>query len=479
MDLISFLQQCDLALPHKSSFPPPESLIGTLKTDSRSIELGDVYLAMPVEQEDLAKKYRAEAQERGAAYILDVPEPRQLWSQWAKYCFPLQPQTCVAVTGTNGKTSTVEFTRQLWQLSGLKAASIGTLGINAEGISDQDQWPEVKLTTPDAFILHKALHQLAGEDIQHVALEASSHGLNQNRLDQVNWAAAAFTNLSHEHLDYHKTMEAYFQSKARLFQDGLSTSSVAVLNREDPYGQRLGRLCNERGIRMLWFGGKEADIEIEKADKHSKGISLALNILGKKVALDLPLIGLFQIENVLTALGLVIGTGLNVNQALQGLPQLKGVPGRMEYVGETFEGGAVYVDYAHKALALENILKEARAHASGKVLLVFGCGGNRDTEKRSMMGKIAQKYADEIYVTDDNPRDEDPGLIRAAILKECPKAFEVSPRDEAIARALSKCKRGDICIIAGKGHEVGQIVKDKVIPFDDRRVAQQFLMPMS
>ena len=473
MTLISFLEKLNM-IPKDNSISA-SSMTGTLKIDSRLIEPGDVYLVMPVSQENLAKQYQDEAKQRGAAFILDVAEPRYLWSQWAKHCYPKQPETCVAVTGTSGKTSAVEFTRQLWQHTGLKAASLGTLGLKSEEVSVRNIQPKITLTTPDSFVLHQVLHQLANCDIQHVALEASSHGLDQHRLDQVIWAAAAFTNLSHDHLDYHKNMENYFQSKQRLFQERLSTLSVAVLNRADPYGLRLGRVCAERGIRTLWFGGQQADLILDKVERHSKGMSLNLNLFGKKIELNLPLIGLFQIENILTAFGLVVGSGLESDRAVQGLASLKGIPGRMEYVGETSQGGAVYVDYAHKPMALENILKAARDHTIGEISVVFGCGGNRDTEKRPMMGKIAQTLADNVYITDDNPRDEAPDVIRAAILAQCPKAIEISPRDQAIAKALSKCKRGDICIIAGKGHETGQVIKDKVIPFDDRKVAEQFL----
>ncbi|MGI4851806.1 MAG: UDP-N-acetylmuramoyl-L-alanyl-D-glutamate--2,6-diaminopimelate ligase [Janthinobacterium lividum] len=473
MNLISFLKKLNITVNEEDFLS--SNLIGNLKIDSRSIEPGDIYLSFPVAQKDLAQHYQNEAKQRGAALILTVPEPRRLWSAWAKYCFPHQPHTCVAVTGTNGKTSVVEFTRQLWQQAGLSAASLGTLGLTSDDISVKDAWPNVTLTTPDSWIIHQVLNQLANHHIQYAALEASSHGLDQHRLDQVKWTAAAFTNLSHEHLDYHKTMEAYFLSKSRLFQEGLPASGIAVLNRKDPHGQRLGRLCTERGIKILWFGGSDADLAMDHVERHAKGMLLTLSILGKKIEIDLPLIGLFQAENILAALGLVIASGLNVDQAIRGLANLKGVPGRMDYVGETAQGGAVYVDYAHKPMALENILKTAREHTAGKVSVVFGCGGNRDREKRPMMGKIAQTFADDVYVTDDNPRHESPDLIRAAILQKCPKALEIAARDQAIAKALSKCKRDDICIIAGKGHETGQIIKDKVFAFDDRIVVQQFL----
>lgn len=473
MTLISFLKKFNIAVDERDFLS--SKLTGNLKIDSRLVEPGDIFLSFSVAQQDLVQHYQNEAKQQGAALLLTVPEPRRLWSGWAKHCFPDQPHTCVAVTGTNGKTSVVEFTRQLWQQAGLKAASLGTLGLTSDDVSVKDAWPDVTLTTPDSWILHQVLDQLARHNIQHAALEASSHGLDQHRLDQVEWTAAAFTNLSHEHLDYHKNMEAYFLSKSRLFQEGLRASGVAVLNREDPYGQRLGRLCAERGIKILWFGRSDADLAIEHVERHAKGMALSLSILGKKINVDLPFIGLFQVENILAALGLVIASGLTINQAIQGLANLKGVPGRMDYVGETPQGGAVYVDYAHKPIALENILKTAREHTTGKVSVVFGCGGNRDREKRPMMGKIAQTFADDVYVTDDNPRDESPNLIRAAILESCPKAVEISERDQAIAKALSKCKRGDICIIAGKGHETGQRIKDKVFAFDDRCVAQQFL----
>ena len=475
MTLASFLENFNLVSLDER--PYLSKAIGALKIDSRDIAPGDVYLMMPMADLDLARTYQDQARKRGAVLILTPPAPRRVWSHWAKHCFCHQPDICVAVTGTSGKTSVVEFTRQLWQHGGVKAASIGTLGLQSATIFKPRGESAVTLTTPDAFVLHDMLDQLAGYGVQHAALEVSSHGLDQQRTDQIVWSAAAFTNLSHEHLDYHETMEKYFQSKCRLFQEQLPTTSVAVLNRSDIYGQRLGRLCAERGLNMIWFGNQHqtADLTIDKIDKHPQGMDVHLSVLTKKVRVNLPFIGVFQVENILAALGLVIGSDLDADGAIQGLAHLKGVPGRMDYVGETAQGGAVYVDYAHKPLALEHVLKTARQHTTGRVSVVFGCGGNRDTEKRLIMGRMAQRLADDIYITDDNPRDEPPALIRAAILAGCPKALEIPLREHAIAKALSKCKRGDICIIAGKGHELGQVIKDRQIPFNDKIVAQQFL----
>ena len=471
---------------------------GTLKVDSRIIEPGDVYLALPSLDGRSNEAYLKEARERGAALVLTLPdgEGRKLWAQWAKHCHPNQPEKCVGVTGTNGKSSVVSFTRQLWAAAGVKSASLGTLGLvcashesgksvesdDSEGSGDISDLPPVRLTSPDPMILHECLNGLVRKGVRHVAMEVSSHGLDQHRVDEVEFVAAAFTNFNQDHLDYHGTMQNYFAAKSRLFTELLPSSGIAVLNRDDPYGQRLGQICHERGQRVLWFGRENADLELRNVQAHPKGLALDIDILGKAVQIDVPLAGAFQAENILAALGLAIGAGMKPNQAIEGLATLRGVSGRMEFIGQTVAGGLVFVDYAHKPYALESVLKQARVHAvgaPGKVVLVFGCGGDRDRTKRKMMGQIAAQWADEVIVTDDNPRQEEAVRIRAEILEGCPAACEISSRREAIAEAIRRLKAGDVCIIAGKGHEQEQIVGDTVLPFNDANVVREMLRSQS
>ncbi|GAO97560.1 UDP-N-acetylmuramoyl-L-alanyl-D-glutamate--2, 6-diaminopimelate ligase [Caedimonas varicaedens] len=473
MNLIDFLKQQSFKLNLEKNILA--QITGTLKVDSRTIEPGDVYLALPLLNGNSHETYVKEAQQRGAVLILNFrDEGRRFWAKWAKNCSPRQPETCVGVTGTNGKSSVVSFTRQLWEAAGLKAASLGTLGLSSLscGVSE---FPLVGLTSPDPITLHECLNGLAGKEVQHLALEVSSHGLDQHRLDEVQFAAAAFMNLHHEHLDYHGSMGNYFAAKCRLFTELLPASGTAILNRDNHYGQKLGKICAERGQSILWFGRKEGDINLAHLQAHPKGLILDVSVLEKTVRVDIPLIGAFQAENVLAALGLVVGSGMKPEQAIEGLKHLRSVPGRMEPVGQTLSGGLVFVDYAHKPYALENVLKSVRAHISGKVLVVFGCGGNRDTAKRKMMGAIAAQWADEVIVTDDNPRQEKASDIRAEILRGCPGAEEICSRREAIAYGLKRLNRGDVCIIAGKGHEQGQIMGSVVLPFDDREVARELL----
>lgn len=478
--------------------------VGTLRVDSRTIEPGDVYLALPLLDGSSNEAYLKEARERGAALVLTLPddEGRKLWARWARHCHPHQPEKCVGVTGTNGKSSVVSFTRQLWAAAGVRSASLGTLGLvcashefdnsgemrdksiksvesaDSDAFGDMSDLPPVRLTSPDPMILHECLSGLARKGVQHVAMEVSSHGLDQHRVDEVEFVAAAFTNFNQDHLDYHGTMQNYFAAKSRLFTELLPSSGIAVLNRDDPCGQRLGQICHEKGQRVLWFGRENADLELRNVQAHPKGLALDIDILGKAVQIDVPLAGAFQAENILAALGLAIGAGMKPNQAIEGLATLRGVSGRMEFIGQTVAGGLVFVDYAHKPHALESVLKHARAHTVGtlgKVVVVFGCGGDRDKTKRKMMGQIAAHWADDVIVTDDNPRQEEAARIRAEILEGCAAACEISSRREAIAQAIRRLKAGDVCIIAGKGHEREQIVGDTVLPFNDADVVRELL----
>lgn len=441
----------------------------SLKIDSRKILPGDVFISVDSPDENLKQKYIKEAQDRGAVFAIQGPFTRLLWTHWAKTCYPKQPKHCVGVTGTSGKSSVVSFVRQLWEMADLRAASIGSLGLNSSVINPH-AFPSVNLTSPDAMILHSCLNQLAENQVDYVALEVSSHGLDQHRLDQVEFQVAAFTNFSHEHLDYHGTMEAYFQAKSRLFEELLLPGSVALINQDDECSQKIIKICQSKGIKILSFGSQVSDLRLINTKPYENGLNLGLEIFGKKSNLNIPLVGAFQAYNVLAALGLGIATGLEVNQTLNNLNSLKSVPGRMEFVGKSQTGGRIFVDYAHKSQALEQVLKSARAHTSGKIVVVFGCGGNRDTAKRVMMGKIAHDNAEIVIITDDNPRHENPASIRSEILKGCPTACEIPSRSEAISKALEQLNPEDICIIAGKGHEQGQIIGDDILPFNDREV---------
>jgi UDP-N-acetylmuramoyl-L-alanyl-D-glutamate--2,6-diaminopimelate ligase len=397
-------------------------------------------------------------------------EPRRALAQIAARFYPIQPATIAAVTGTSGKTSTVHFLRQMWKTGGKKSASIGTLGILADNFFEKDE-----LTTPDGISLHRALQMLAKErGVTHAAMEASSHGLDQHRLDGVRIRLAAFTNLSRDHLDYHKTMKNYFAAKLRLFNELLPQNGTAILNADVPEFEELQRIVKNRGIRSVTYGKANADITLHNRKATTNGQELGFSINGTSWHGFISLPGAFQAVNVSCALALALASGENETKLIDGLPQLEGVPGRMEFVGN-YKGGAVYVDYAHKPDALENVLQALRPHAKHHLAVVFGCGGNRDTGKRPIMGEIAMRLADSVIVTDDNPRTEQPASIRKEILAGAKGAKEIGDRAEAIAYALSAMQEGDVLVIAGKGHEQGQIIGNETRPFDDRDVARSLI----
>lgn len=397
-------------------------------------------------------------------------EPRKALAHIAARFFHSQPGTIAAVTGTSGKTSTVQFARQIWHDLGHKSASIGTLGIMGDGIERYGS-----LTTPDSVTLHQDLAMLATKNhITHLAMEASSHGLEQYRLDGVNVNLAAFTNLSRDHLDYHKTMEAYLNAKLRLFGDLLPTHGTAILNADMAEFDRISSAVRQRGIKTLSYGSMSGDVRLEKRMFNAQGQDLILNMLGKSVSTHINLVGAFQAANVLCALSLAIASGENPARAVECLSTLHPVRGRLEWVG-SHKGGAVYVDYAHKPDALEQVLQALRPHTHNRLICVFGCGGDRDTGKRSIMGGIAKKLANVVIVTDDNPRGEDPALIRRSVMDGAVGATEIGNRGNAIAHALGIMQTGDVLVIAGKGHEQGQIVGAQTLPFDDVAVAKELM----
>jgi UDP-N-acetylmuramoyl-L-alanyl-D-glutamate--2,6-diaminopimelate ligase len=461
---------------------PLDVEIAGLTADSRRVHPGYLFAALPGSEVD-GRDYVPAALKAGAAALL-LPEgsrlsvppeiavlttanPRRALALMAARFAGAQPKIVCAVTGTSGKTSTTVFARQLWTLLGHRAGSMGTIGVVAPGYERAES-----LTTPDPVELHAMLAELARKDVDHVAIEASSHGLDQYRLDGVQLAAAAFTNLSRDHLDYHPTMEAYLQAKLRLFTELLPSGAAAVINADIEPATRLIEIAVRRKQRLIRFGRKGCEIRLLNQTPSATGQVLELKVLGEHHTVTFPIVGLFQAENLLAALGLVIGAGADPEKAVGMIDRLTGVHGRIEHVATTPAGGSIYVDYAHKPAGLEAVLTALRPHAEGKLIVLFGCGGDRDPGKRPQMGEIATRLADRVIVTDDNPRTEDPATIRAAILKGAPDATEIGDRAQAIKVAVGQLQQGDLLVIAGKGHETYQIVGKTKHPFDDSAVAR-------
>ncbi len=373
-----------------------------------------------------------------------------------------QPATMVAVTGTNGKTSVATFTRQIWQALGHAAINIGTTGVEGDWEAPSAH------TTPDPITLHQMLADAARAGVTHAAMEASSHGLDQRRMDGVDLTAAGFTNLTQDHLDYHLTMEAYFAAKAALFGRVLPGDGVAVINLNDPHGAAMAAIARNRGQAVLTVGHDAAcDLHIAGQRFDATGQDLRVEWQGKPFQARLNLIGGFQAENVCLAAGLVIASGSAPADVFAALPRLTGVRGRMQLAATRHNGASVYVDYAHTPDAIATALRALRPHVLGRLVIVFGAGGDRDRTKRPLMGAAAAANADVLFVTDDNPRSEEPAAIRAEIMAACPDANEVGDRAEAILRGVDALGPGDALLVAGKGHESGQTIKGQVFPFDD------------
>lgn len=471
----------DLGLTARGGENP---VITGLCVDSRAVTAGNLFAALPGAVIHGAEYIRA-AVARGATAILTDAEgaaiakadiapaalivaqdPRQALAYTAALWFGAQPETMVAVTGTNGKTSVATFTRQIWMALDHAAINIGTTGVEGAWHAPSPH------TTPEPITLHRMLSQAAAAGITHAAMEASSHGLDQRRLDGVRLAAAGFTNFTQDHLDYHHTFEAYFNAKAGLFTRLLPEDGVAVINIDDPKGQEVANLAEDRGQDVLRVGrGALADLRILGQRFDATGQDLRLEWLGEAHQIRLSLIGGFQADNVVLAAGLAIGAGDDPAQIFNALPQLVGVRGRMQLAATRQNGASVFVDYAHTPDALETALTALRPHVMGRIVVVFGAGGDRDTTKRPLMGRAAAERADILFVTDDNPRSEDPASIRAAILAACPSATEVGDRAEAILRGVDALGPGDALLIAGKGHESGQTIKGQTYPFDDAEQA--------
>jgi UDP-N-acetylmuramoyl-L-alanyl-D-glutamate--2,6-diaminopimelate ligase len=411
------------------------------------------------------------AERREHVAILVDPSPHRRLALLAARFYGRQPRTIVAVTGTNGKTSVVHFVREIWTAIGFAAASLGTLGL----VTTAEKRPAA-LTTPDPIALHHDLAKIATKGIEHVVIEASSQGLHQCRLDGLAIAAAGFTNLTRDHLDYHGSIAHYRTAKYRLFSTLLVAGGTAVLNADSSEFSRLAPLCRDAGHPVLAYGADPtADLRILVREPKGSSQVLLLDIFGHRRRLVLPLAGGFQAMNALAALGLVIATGSSVAAATDALAHLSGVPGRLQFVAEDGEGGGIVVDYAHTPDALATVLTTLRPHSPGRLIALFGCGGDRDPGKRPLMGRIAARLADRVYVTDDNPRNEEPAEIRRAILTAAPEAIEIADRRRAIGVAIADTRPGDLLVIAGKGHETGQIVGHETHPFDDAEIVREIV----
>ncbi len=472
-------------LPEDAVAPKASGIdVAGLSADSRKIRPGFLFIAIAGTKADGLQFVRqaaaagavavaAEQMPRGELpnNVVFVPlrNARRALALAAARFYARQPDTIVAVTGTSGKTSVAAFTRQIWRALGYQAASIGTIGVIAP---KGEQYGS--LTTPDPVELHRTLDRLAGEGVTYLALEASSHGLDQHRLDGVRIAAGAFTNLSRDHLDYHPTIEAYLAAKLRLFDALVAPGGTAVVGADDCYAAQVVEVAKSRGLKILSVGEQGNDIRLVSGAIEGFAQKITIEHRDRKYTVKLPLVGAFQAQNAAIAAGLAIATGGEPTRVFASLENLSGAKGRLELVGEA-NGAPIFIDYAHKPDALAKALQALRPYARGRLIVIFGAGGDRDAGKRPIMGRIAVENADRVIVTDDNPRSEKPAAIRAAILAAAPGASEIGDRAEAIGAGISELKRGDVLLIAGKGHESGQIVGDRVLPFSDHDAVQQAL----
>jgi UDP-N-acetylmuramoyl-L-alanyl-D-glutamate--2,6-diaminopimelate ligase len=428
---------------------------------------GEDFIADAIAAGAIAIVARPQAEVKGVAHLAD-DRPRRLFAQLAAKFFAPFPKTVVAVTGTNGKTSTVELTRQIWRMMGEKSASIGTLGVT----TSVDQ-VSTGLTTPDIVTFLSNMAGLNREGITHAAFEASSHGLAQFRTEGLPVQVGAFTNLSRDHLDYHGDMDSYFEAKMRLFDEVIEPGGTAVIWADDSRSPQVIERANKRGLSILTVGEQGETLKLVSRTPTQLGQVLMIEVEGRTHRVTLPLIGAYQAANALTAAGLILATGGKLADVLDDLGRVQPVRGRLERAVITRAGTPVYVDYAHTPDGLEAAILALRPHTKGRLILVFGAGGDRDTGKRPEMGKVAVDLADHVIVTDDNPRSEDPAAIRKAILAAAPGAIEIGGRREAIAAAIAEAGADDIVLLAGKGHEQGQIIGDRVLPFDDVSVARE------
>lgn len=461
-----------------------EATVAGITSDSRAVRPGFVFAALKGAKTD-GMAFAADAVARGAiaviaaedadastlsAPVLRAADPRRTLALAAARFFARQPETMVAVTGTSGKTSVAAFVRQIWASAGKQAASIGTTGVIAPGRNEYGS-----LTTPDPVELHRLLAELAEAGVTHASMEASSHGLDQRRLDGVRLAAAGFTNLGRDHMDYHPTVEDYHSAKMRLFTELMPKGAPAIVFADDPWSEATIATARGAGLDVRTVGRKGTFLALKRVEHERRRQRAEIEVGGVIHEIVLPLAGDFQISNALVAAGLAIATGIDAATALKALEHLEGAPGRLDLVGATAAGAPVYVDYAHKPEALENVLEAVRPFTTGRVVVVFGCGGDRDKGKRPIMGEIASRLADVVIVTDDNPRSEVPADIRAQILAAAPGAIEIGDRRQAIREAVGMLRAGDTLVIAGKGHEIGQTVGSETHHFSDHEEARSAL----
>ncbi|MDC0073252.1 UDP-N-acetylmuramoyl-L-alanyl-D-glutamate--2,6-diaminopimelate ligase [Alphaproteobacteria bacterium] len=456
----------------------PIEILG-LASDSREVLPGYLFAAFDG-NDTSGSKFIPDAINRGAvavlsdksivrnqynAHIITDDNPRLKFAKIVSRFYDKQPEWICAVTGTNGKTSVSSFTIQIWKKLNKKSSSIGTLSFGeSKNISNLKS----SLTTPDALTLHKILEEKYESGVTHAIIEASSHGLHQFRLDGINCKSAAFTNLSHDHLDYHNSIEEYFLAKERLFSEVVMDNGSVILNRDSEEFDRLFNLAKKRKLSVITYGiHKNSDLCLISTEPHNCGQKIKVKIFDNEYSILFPIYGNYQSLNALCALGLVISSGGNISDATDALGHLEGVPGRLDLAIQLPNRAKIFVDYAHTPAALKYALLALREHTKGRIIIVFGCGGDRDVSKRLAMGKIANQYADRVYITDDNPRSENPQKIRELILKGCPSGIEIDDRRKAIQAAIKNLDPGDVMIVAGKGHETGQLIGKKYRPFND------------
>ncbi|MES2473973.1 MAG: UDP-N-acetylmuramoyl-L-alanyl-D-glutamate--2,6-diaminopimelate ligase [Pseudomonadota bacterium] len=453
-----------------------------LTSDSRKVKPGYLFAALAGTKTDGAR-FVKDAVARGATAVLGAPalegevaalgvtfipeeNPRLGLARYAAAFFDAQPGTVAAVTGTKGKSSIVAFLREIWTALGKPAASLGTVGVIAPG----GEMP-LAHTTPDPVEIHELLAKLKADGVEHLAIEASSHGLDQHRLDGVRISGCGFTNITRDHMDYHPTFDHYLTAKLRLFSEVVKDGGVAVVNADAEHAGKFIDAARARGLTLITVGRNGETIHLDRREDRGGAQALTLHYQGKIFYVELPQAGEFQASNALVAAGLAIGLGADAGKVFAALEHLKGAPGRMEKVAFAASGAPIYVDYAHTPDSLEKILEALRPHTAGRLHVVFGCGGDRDKGKRPLMGAVAVKLADDVIVTDDNPRTEEAATIRAEIMAAAKGAREIGDRAEAIRSAVADLKTGDVLVIAGKGHETGQYIKGEVHPFSDREQA--------
>lgn len=479
MKLGQLLQNTSLA------FENPDLEISGITSDSREVKAGFLFAVLDNGVTNGAQ-YIPQAVQAGASVIL-APKKEQTTEEnvlflhsenpnkdfgiMLKNFYQAQPQNIAAITGTNGKTSIADFVRQMIFALGDNAASMGTLGLIK---NDQAPLP-FNNTTPGAMTIHKTLHDLKQEGFDNLIMETSSHGICLYRVSGVDFKVAGFTNLTQDHLDFHKTMQNYYEAKKLLFTDIMPKGGTAVLNADIQVFDDLQKACLEAGHKVISYGHNGKDIQVLQEVPLNNGQNIKINYFGKTYDLFVPLAGDFQVMNILCALGIASALTGKKEELLSLVPQIKGAKGRLQYIGTTAKGGAVYVDYAHTPDAIENILTSMRTHTQNKLHILFGCGGDRDKTKRPIMGKIAQDLADFVYVADDNPRTENPNTIRQEIMQGCPNALNLGDREKAIAYAINQLEKGDILLVAGKGHETGQYINGQILPFNDQEVVEKYL----